>query len=59
MGFHHCGLRIRITGFHDEVLEFIRVFIQVFIHGATLLEIGVTCMFYSIYTIARVLLSPT
>jgi len=36
MGFHHYGLRIGVTGFHDEVLEFIKVFI----HRATLLEVG-------------------
>jgi len=34
--FHHYGLRIRVTSFHDKVLEFI----EVFIHRATLLEIG-------------------
>ena len=36
MGIHHYGLWIGVTGFHDEVLEFI----EVFIHRATLLEVG-------------------
>jgi len=42
MEFHHYGLRIGVTGFRDKVLEFI----EVFIHGATLLEIG--CRFQSV-----------
>jgi len=33
---HHYGLWIGVTSFHDEVLEFIKVFI----YGVTLLEIG-------------------
>ena len=40
--FHHYGLWIRVTGFHDKVLEFIKVFI----HRATLLEIS--CGFQSV-----------
>jgi len=36
MEFHHYGLWIRVAGFCDKVLEFIKVFI----HRATLLEIG-------------------
>jgi len=40
--FHHYGLRIGVTGFHDKVLEFIKVFI----YGATLLEIS--CGFQSV-----------
>jgi len=40
--FHHYGLWIRVTGFHDNVLEFIKVFI----HGVTFFEIG--CGFQSV-----------
>jgi len=40
--FHHYGLWIRVTSFRDKVLEFI----MVFIHRATLLEIG--CGFQSV-----------
>jgi len=40
--FHHYGLRIGVTGFCDKVLEFV----EVFIHGATLLEIS--CGFQSV-----------
>jgi len=42
MEFHHYGLWIGVTSFCDKVLEFI----EVFIHGATLLEIG--CGFQSV-----------
>jgi len=42
MEFHHYGLRIGVTGFHDKVLKFIKVFI----YGVTLLEIS--CGFQSV-----------
>jgi len=42
MEFDHNGLWIGVTGFCDEVLEFIKIFI----HRATLLEVG--CGFQSV-----------
>jgi len=42
MEFHHYGLWIGVTDFHDKVLEFI----EVFIHRVTLLEIS--CGFQSV-----------